>query len=91
MSFTESTANASTGFRTHLIQEANAQYAKDKSICLHGWKKITIKMNSIIIPASIDNKMRVIYVEKVSYNPRSRKLIQETIWNQKLEAHVHIQ
>lgn len=36
-------------------------------------------MNSIIIPPSIDNKMRVFYVEKVSYNPRSRKLIQETI------------
>lgn len=50
--------------RLDLIQEACAQNAKDKSMHPHGWKKITIKMNSIIIPASTDDKNMVYICSK---------------------------
>lgn len=56
------TANAFS--RLDLIQEACAQNAKDKSMHPHGWKKITIKMNSIIIPASTDNNKSGLYMFK---------------------------
>jgi len=70
------TANAFS--RLDLNQEACAQNAKDKSMLPHGSKKITIK-NSIIIPASTDNKKVVYICSKGFSNPRSWKWIKETI------------